>query len=95
VTDAQDAHSGLEILRCDKRVDLPVSDVGLPGGLNGRQPADMAGQARPGLKALFVTGYAEQAVLDGGQLEPGMQVMTKAFAMSALASRIKAILMAG
>jgi PAS domain S-box-containing protein len=95
VIDAHDAHSGLEILRSGKHVDLLVSDIGLPGGLNGRHLADMARQIRPRLKVLFITGYAEQAVLNSGQLEPGMRVMTKPFAISALASRIETILMAG
>ena len=87
--EAADGPAGLRVLQSDARIDLMISDVGLPGGMNGRQVAE-AGQAlRPGLKVLFITGYAENAVLNHGDLDPGMHVMTKPFAMSALASRIK------
>jgi DNA-binding LytR/AlgR family response regulator len=66
-----------------------VSDVGLPGGMNGRQVADAGRVLRPELKVLFITGYAENAVIGNGHLEPGMQVITKPFAMEALASKVR------
>ena len=69
--------------------DLLVTDVGLPGGMNGRQMADAARVTRPALKVLFITGYAENAAVGNGHLEPGMEVLTKPFAMEALASRIR------
>ena len=69
-----------------------MTDVGLPGGMNGRQLADAARVGRPGLKVLFITGYAETAVLDHGSLEPGMHVLTKPFAMDALGSRIRQLI---
>jgi CheY-like chemotaxis protein len=87
--EAADGAAGLEALRAGGRVDLLITDVGLPGGLNGRQVADAARGLRPGLKVLFITGYAENAVLSHGHLEPGMHVLTKPFAMDTLASRIK------
>ena len=87
--EAADGASGLKVLHSDARVDLLVTDVGLPGGMNGRQMADAARLARPDLKVLFITGYAENAVVGNGHLDPGMHVMTKPFAMEALASRIK------
>ncbi|MBO1079819.1 hybrid sensor histidine kinase/response regulator [Roseomonas haemaphysalidis] len=87
--EAADGAAGLALLQSPARVDLLVSDVGLPGGMNGRQLADAARLLRPGLRVLFITGYAEAAVLGEGQLEPGMHVMTKPFAMQALASRIR------
>ncbi|HEX2943201.1 MAG TPA: ATP-binding protein, partial [Rhodopila sp.] len=90
--EAADGASGLQIVQSDTVLDLLVSDVGLPGGLNGRQLADAARVIRPNLKVLFITGYAENAVLRHGQLAAGMHVMTKPFAMDALASRIKAII---
>lgn len=68
--------------------DLLVTDVGLPGGLNGRQVADALRARYPGLKVLFVTGYDETAVLSNGELEPGMSVLTKPFTLQALAERI-------
>jgi PAS domain S-box-containing protein len=87
--EAEDGAAGLKILQSSRRVDLLVTDVGLPGGMNGRQVADAARVIRPRLKVLFITGYAEQAVMGDGQLEPGMQVITKPFAMDALAAKVR------
>jgi PAS domain S-box-containing protein len=89
VLQAADGPAGLAILNSDARIDLLVSDVGLPGGMNGRQVADAARVARPDLKVLFITGYAENAVVAGDTLEPGMAVMTKPFQVSALGARIR------
>jgi CheY-like chemotaxis protein len=90
--EAADGSAGLKMLRSDARIDLLVTDVGLPGGMNGRQMADAARVTRPDLKVLFITGYAENAILGNGRLEPGMQVMTKPFVMEALASRIRELI---
>jgi PAS domain S-box-containing protein len=90
--EAPDGPSGLKILESDMPVDLLITDVGLPGGMNGRQLADAARHLRPALKVLFITGYAETAVIGEGQLEPGMHVLTKPFPMEALASRLEQIL---
>jgi CheY-like chemotaxis protein len=90
--DAEDGASGLRALRATTRIDLLVTDVGLPGGLNGRQLADAARMVRPDLKVLFITGYAENAVLSRDHLAPGMHVMTKPFAMDALAIRIRELI---
>ena len=87
--EAEDGASGLSILRSPVRIDLLITDVGLPNGMNGRQVADAARVIRPGLKVLFITGYAENAVIGNGQLDPGMAVLTKPFAMDDLAVRIR------
>lgn len=87
--EAADSVSGLKVLQSDVRIDLLVTDVGLPGGMNGRQMADAARERRPDLKVLFITGYAENAVLGNGHLRPGMQVLTKPFVLETLATRIK------
>ncbi|GJE28506.1 PAS domain-containing protein [Methylobacterium organophilum] len=87
--EAADGPSGLKVLQSDLRIDLLITDVGLPGGMNGRQVADAARVTRPELKVLFITGYAENAAVGNGHLEPGMQVMTKPFVMEALAARIR------
>ena len=92
VIEAVDGASGLDVLRSDVRIDLLVTDVGLPGGMNGRQLADAARTGRSGLKVLFITGYAESAVLNHGHLDVGMEVMTKPFAIDVLASRIRALI---
>ncbi len=90
--EAADGAAGLQVLRSNARIDLLVTDVGLPGGMNGRQVADAARVTRPSLKVLFITGYAENAVLSHGHLEPGMHVLTKPFAIEALANRIKELI---
>lgn len=73
--EAADSQAGLKIMQSDVRIDLLVTDVGLPGGMNGRQMADAARGTRPDLKVLFITGYAENSVLNDGRLGPGMAVM--------------------
>jgi signal transduction histidine kinase/PAS domain-containing protein len=87
--EAADSVAGLKVLQSDARIDLLVTDVGLPGGMNGRQMADAARVTRPDLKVLFITGYAENSVLGNGRLAPGMAVMTKPFPVEIMASRIK------
>ena len=89
--EAGDGATGLEILQGPGRIDLLVTDIGLPG-LNGRQVADGARIARPDLKVLFMTGYAENAALASGFLEAGMALITKPFAMDVLANRIRDII---
>jgi PAS domain S-box-containing protein len=86
--EAEDGPSGLKVLQSSGRVSLLITDVGLPGGMNGRQVADAARVDRPDLKVLFVTGFAENVAVGNGHLEPGMQVITKPFVMSELATRI-------
>jgi CheY-like chemotaxis protein len=90
--EASDAASGLKVLQSDVKLDLLISDVGLPGGMTGKQMTDAARAARPNLKVLFITGYAENAALSNGHLEPGMHVLSKPFPMDKLAARIKSIM---
>jgi PAS domain S-box-containing protein len=92
VLEAVDGPSGMAILQSDARIDLLITDVGLPGGLNGRQVADAARETRPDLKVLFITGYAENAVIGNGHLEPGMHLITKPFSMDAMGVRVREIL---
>ena len=88
--EAIDGPSGLRILRTRQRIDLLVTDVGLPG-INGRQLADQARETRPGLKILFITGYAESVAMSGGFLEEGMEMITKPFELDNLSRRIRAM----
>jgi PAS domain S-box-containing protein len=92
--EAADGVSGLRVLQSDVRIDLLITDVGLPGGMNGRQMAEVARQSRPKLRVLFITGYAENAAIGHGHLEPGMHVLTKPFSIEALAGRVKSIIAA-
>jgi CheY-like chemotaxis protein len=95
VLEADDSPSALRLLASDVAIDLLVTDVGLPNGMNGRQLADAARVNRPDLPVLFVTGYAENAVLNHGQLDVGMHIMTKPFLTDALARRVEQLLSHG
>jgi PAS domain S-box-containing protein len=94
VLEADHGARGLQILESGHRIDLLITDVGLPGGMNGRQLADAALVSRPDLKILFITGYAENAVIGAGQLRPGMHILTKPFSLEKLGSRIRDIIAA-
>lgn len=94
VIEAADSVAGLKMLRSDVHIDLLISDVGLPGGMNGRQMADAGRELRPGLKTLFITGYAANAAVGNGQLQPGMQVITKPFSVDSLITRVQELMAA-
>ena len=89
VLEAETGQAGLTILQATPWIDLLITDVGMPGGMNGRQLADAARQHHPNLKTLFITGYAETAVVSHGHLEQGMAILTKPFAIEVLANRVK------
>lgn len=86
--EAGDADAALPIIESDQRIDLMISDVGLPG-MNGRQMAEIGRQIRPDLKVLFITGYAEHAAVRGGFLDPGMQLITKPFTFDLLTAKVR------
>ena len=86
--EAGDANTAVPIIESDQRIDLMISDVGLPG-MNGRQLAEIGRQIRPELKVLFITGYAEHAAVRGGFLDPGMQLITKPFTFDLLTAKVR------
>jgi signal transduction histidine kinase len=86
--EASDADSAVPILDSPQRIDLLISDVGLPG-MNGRQLAEIGRQLRSDLKVLFITGYAEHAAVRGGFLDPGMQMITKPFTFDLLTAKVQ------
>ena len=88
VIGAADGAAGLKVLQSGARIELLITDVGLPNGMNGRQVADAARSLRPDLKVLFITGYAENAAVGNGHLEPGMALLTKPFTMEALGTKV-------
>ena len=92
VLNAENGQAGLDIVASGVRIDLLLTDVGLPGSMNGRQLADAARKQRPALKVLFITGYAENAAASDGWMKEGMQVMTKPFALNTLAAKVQSIL---
>ncbi|MFK0271924.1 response regulator [Pseudomonas asiatica] len=84
--------AALAHLQAGERPDLLLSDIGLPGGLNGRQLAERCRESHPGLRVLFITGYDESAALSDGQLLQGTQVLTKPFELEVLAERVRTLL---
>ncbi len=92
VIEAADGHQGLTILQSPQHIDLLITDVGLPGNMNGRQMADAARALRPDLHVLFITGYAEHAAIGNGSLAPGMQILIKPFALDTFSARVASVL---
>ena len=90
VLEAEDGPAVLRMLRSGARMDILVTDVGLPGGMNGRQVAEIVRERRPGLPTLFVTGYAGEIL--AGQLAAGMEVIGKPFALDALATKVRSMM---
>ncbi|WP_422010110.1 PAS domain-containing protein [Roseateles sp.] len=90
---AADGAAGLAVLQAGARVDMLVTDVGLPGGINGRQLADAGRAIQPTLRVLFVTGYADTAAAGAsGLLDDGMGLITKPFSLAALVARLREML---
>jgi CheY-like chemotaxis protein len=85
---AADARTAIPLLESSLRIDLLVTDVGLPG-LNGRQLAEIARQYRPGLKVLFMTGYAEKAAEKQHFLDDATDMVAKPFTIDVLANKIR------
>ena len=92
VIEAGDGQRALELLETYPQVDLLFTDVGLPGGMNGRQLAEKALARRPALKVLYTTGYARNAIVHDGRLDPGVQLITKPFSFEALSGKLREIL---
>jgi PAS domain S-box-containing protein len=93
VLEAHDAASALRLLeRQEGRVDLLFTDVVLTGGMNGQQLSERARALRPGLKVLFTTGYARNAIVHHGRLDAGVELITKPFTYSDLATRVRDVL---
>jgi CheY-like chemotaxis protein len=89
--EADSGKRALQILQLHPEIQLLFTDVGLPGGMNGRQLADQARTVR-GVKILFTTGYARNAIVHDGRLDPGVHLITKPFTYTALASKLRDVL---
>ena len=89
---APDGPSALRILESEPEIRLIFTDIGLPGGLNGRHLAEEARRRYPALRVLYTTAYARNAILHQGRLEPGVDVVLKPFTYAALAAKIREVL---
>lgn len=94
VLDAADGIEAMKILESDAQLDLLITDVGLPNGMNGRQVADAARACRPGLKVLLITGYAEQTVMTE-VLGEAVELLTKPFVLTELVERATSLISSG
>jgi PAS domain S-box-containing protein len=92
VLSAQDGASALRLLDSHPDVSLLFTDVGLPGGMNGRQLAEQALRRQPRLRVLYTTGYARNAIVHQRRLDPGVEVVFKPFTYSDLATKIRQVL---
>ena len=92
VLEAHDGASAIRLLEREGRVDLLFTDVVLPGGMTGAVLADKARGIRPDLKVLFTTGYARNAIVHHGRLDPGVELITKPFSYADLAARVRDLL---
>jgi PAS domain S-box-containing protein len=92
VFEASNGQAALDILQRHDDIELLFTDIGLPGGMNGRQLADAAQQRWPALRVLYTTGYARNAIVHHGRLDPGVNLVTKPFTYDDLAARIAEML---
>jgi PAS domain S-box-containing protein len=92
VLEAKDGHAALKLLDAHPQIKILFTDVGLPGGMNGRQLADEARRRKPRLRVLFTTAYARNAILHDGRLDPGVELITKPYAQAALSSKLRDML---
>jgi CheY-like chemotaxis protein len=92
VLQAHDGTAALQWLAARPDICLLFTDIGLPGPYNGRQLADEAWRHNPALKVLFTTGYARNAIVHNGRLDPGVELIVKPFSYAALAAKLNAIL---
>jgi CheY-like chemotaxis protein len=92
VLTAVDAKSALAVMESEPSLDLLFTDVGLPNGMNGQQLADEVGKHWPALKVLYTTGYAHNAIIHHGRLDPGVDLIVKPFSQSSLANKIRKVL---
>jgi signal transduction histidine kinase len=91
VLEAREGGQALDVLKARQDVQLLFTDVVLPG-LNGRQLADEALRLRPGLKVLYTTGYTRNAIVHNGQLDQGVDLISKPFTFAALAAKVREVL---
>lgn len=89
VLEAEDGISAMELLQSNRELNLLVTDIGLPNGMNGRQLADAARLIRPGLKVLFITGYAQNTMPNHDMLASGTEIMLKPFSMASFAEKVR------
>lgn len=92
VMQAHDAASALAILESGQRFDLLFSDVMMPGPLRSTELASRARELSPGIEVLYTSGYAENAIVHGGRLDPGVNLLSKPYRREQLATKVRQVL---
>jgi two-component system NtrC family sensor kinase len=84
--------AALRLLETAPHIDLLLTDVVLPGGMNGRELSDAVRQRRNGIKVLYMTGYTRNAIIHHGRLDPDIDLLTKPFTADALTRKVRRVL---
>jgi two-component system NtrC family sensor kinase len=92
VLSAADGTTALRVFDEIQSIDLLLTDVVLPGGMDGRQLAEEIRRRRPAIKVLYMTGYTRNAIIHHGRLDPDIDLLTKPFTADALARKIRSVL---
>lgn len=92
VSSAANGAEAMTIIRAAGPIDLLMTDVVMPGGMNGRQLADAAVQVRPGLRVLFTSGYSENVLMEDDRLPSDIQLLSKPYRRQELANKVRAVL---
>jgi len=92
VLEAPHARAALQVLDANPDIAVIFTDIGLPGGMNGRELAEEARKRHPTIKVLFTTGYARNAIVHDGRLDPGVELLTKPFTQAALGAKLRDII---
>ncbi|MET0406959.1 MAG: response regulator, partial [Hyphomicrobium sp.] len=92
VLKARDAMSGLAIVESGVEIDLLFSDVVMPGPLRSPELARKAQERQPNLAVLFTSGYTENAIVHGGRIDEGVELLSKPYTREALARKIRLVL---
>ena len=95
ILEAGEAGTALRLLDANPNILLLFTDVGLPGGVTGKELADTVRQRFPQVKILFTTGYARNAIVHQGRLDPGVELLLKPFTYATLAAKIRKVLANG
>ncbi|GAB7537793.1 PAS domain S-box protein [Burkholderia sp. 3C] len=94
VLKASDAHQALAVIGSGARIDVLFTDVVMPGPLSSPEMARLAKQQLPALKVLFTSGYTRNAIVHGGRLDPGVELLSKPYSRQQLATRLRGLLSA-
>ncbi len=92
IIEAPEGRSALRLLDANRDIVMLFTDIGLPDGMNGRQLADEARRRRPTLKVLYTSGYARNAIVHHGRLDPGVELLVKPFTYAGLAAKVRHVL---